>query len=309
MTILGKSGEPVAPSSTASTSRRSRRPQASRPCTASRRRRTRAARTPADSSSRPPVTRGPRRSSSPRSSAWRTRRRPSPGPSSSPGSRRWSMPCASTIRHESRSTGQTRPARRRSPTSSRRSCASEAATWSGRRSTASTARARRDTRGAPTPPRATTSTRSTMTQCAPRCSTHSDLRATVDTGRRSSTIGTDRPVAAPVERLPDRPCSSSTVCSSSGPSYATGSISRLRRGVVRGGPAPCARAGRPLLGSRDEVERRYRTRYIPGQRLYVADARPDATADVLVRNDGPAAPVLERVGGRALSPETGRPAR
>lgn len=38
----------------------------------------------------------------------------------------------------------------------------------------------------------------------------------------------------------------------------------------------------PLLGARDEVERRYRTRY---------------------------APVLERVGGRALSPETGRPAR
>ena len=65
----------------------------------------------------------------------------------------------------------------------------------------------------------------------------------------------------------------------------------------------------PLLGPRDEVERRYRTRYIPGQRLYVADARPDATADVVVRNDDPAAPVLERVGGRALSPGTGRPAR
>jgi uridine kinase len=65
----------------------------------------------------------------------------------------------------------------------------------------------------------------------------------------------------------------------------------------------------PVLGTRDEVERRYRTRYIPGQRLYVAEARPDATADVVVRNDDPAAPVLERVGGRALSPEMGRPAR
>jgi len=51
------------------------------------------------------------------------------------------------------------------------------------------------------------------------------------------------------------------------------------------------------------------TRYIPGQRLYVADTRPDDTADVVVRNEDPAAPVLERVGGRALSPETGRPAR
>jgi uridine kinase len=65
----------------------------------------------------------------------------------------------------------------------------------------------------------------------------------------------------------------------------------------------------PLLGARDEVERRYRTRYIPGQRLYVADTRPDDTADVVVRNEDPAAPVLERVGGRALSPETGRQAR
>jgi uridine kinase len=65
----------------------------------------------------------------------------------------------------------------------------------------------------------------------------------------------------------------------------------------------------PLLGSRDDVERRYRTRYIPGQRLYFAQARPEERADVVVRNDDPAAPVLERVGGRALSPGTGRPAR
>ena len=65
----------------------------------------------------------------------------------------------------------------------------------------------------------------------------------------------------------------------------------------------------PLLGPREEVERRYRTRYIPGQRLYAAQTRPEAEADVVVRNDDPAAPVLERVGGRALSRGTGRPAR
>ena len=68
-------------------------------------------------------------------------------------------------------------------------------------------------------------------------------------------------------------------------------------------------AGKTTLGDELVPERRYRIRYIPGQRLYVADARPDATADVVVRNDDPAAPVPERVGGRALSPGTGRPAR
>ena len=66
---------------------------------------------------------------------------------------------------------------------------------------------------------------------------------------------------------------------------------------------------RALLGSREEVERRYRTRYLPGQRLYVEAVRPHERADVVVRNDDPAAPLLVRVGGRALSPETDRPAR
>jgi len=64
-----------------------------------------------------------------------------------------------------------------------------------------------------------------------------------------------------------------------------------------------------LLGSREEVGRRYRDRYLPGQRLYFADVRPRELADVVVRNDDPSAPVLERVGGRALSPGTDRPAR
>jgi uridine kinase len=65
----------------------------------------------------------------------------------------------------------------------------------------------------------------------------------------------------------------------------------------------------PLLGSREEIERRYRSRYVPGQTLYLAAVRPQELADVVVRNDDPAAAVLERVGGPALSPETGRPAR
>jgi uridine kinase len=65
----------------------------------------------------------------------------------------------------------------------------------------------------------------------------------------------------------------------------------------------------PRLGSREEVARRYRARYVPGQRLYDAVVRPRELADVVVANDEPAAPVLARVGRRALSPGTGRPAR
>ncbi len=48
----------------------------------------------------------------------------------------------------------------------------------------------------------------------------------------------------------------------------------------------------PLFGSADEVERRYRLRYIPGQELYFAEAHPDQAADAVVVNDDPIAPVL-----------------
>lgn len=54
-----------------------------------------------------------------------------------------------------------------------------------------------------------------------------------------------------------------------------------------------------LFGSRDEVERRYRRKYIPGQRLYYAAARPTETADVVVYNDDPARPLLERASSAA----------
>ena len=51
---------------------------------------------------------------------------------------------------------------------------------------------------------------------------------------------------------------------------------------------------RDLFGSRDEVGRRYRTRYLPGQRLYAARVRPAERADVVVENDDPARPSLRR---------------
>jgi uridine kinase len=48
----------------------------------------------------------------------------------------------------------------------------------------------------------------------------------------------------------------------------------------------------PLLGSADEVERRYRRRYIPGQKRYFAVARPTDIADVIVENTDPTRPRL-----------------
>ncbi len=47
-----------------------------------------------------------------------------------------------------------------------------------------------------------------------------------------------------------------------------------------------------LFGSADDVERRYRVRYIPGQELYFAEARPEQAADAVVVNNDPAAPLL-----------------
>jgi uridine kinase len=54
-----------------------------------------------------------------------------------------------------------------------------------------------------------------------------------------------------------------------------------------------------LFGSRSEVERRYRGRYIPAQRLYGAECRPAETADVVVLNDDPGFPVLREAAIRS----------
>ena len=48
-----------------------------------------------------------------------------------------------------------------------------------------------------------------------------------------------------------------------------------------------------LLGSTAEVERRFRTRYIPAQELYFATARPTDHADIIVHNDEPRLPAWE----------------
>ena len=47
-----------------------------------------------------------------------------------------------------------------------------------------------------------------------------------------------------------------------------------------------------LLGGVEAVERRYRERYVPGQRLYLETVQPERIASVVVLHDDPARPVL-----------------
>jgi uridine kinase len=48
-----------------------------------------------------------------------------------------------------------------------------------------------------------------------------------------------------------------------------------------------------LFGSPAEVERRYRSRYLPAQELYAATSRPTDHADIIVHNDDPHQPAWE----------------
>jgi uridine kinase len=52
-----------------------------------------------------------------------------------------------------------------------------------------------------------------------------------------------------------------------------------------------------LFGSPDEALRRYRNRYVPGQRLYLDEVDPRALADVVLEKTDVASPSL-----RAPSP-------
>jgi uridine kinase len=50
---------------------------------------------------------------------------------------------------------------------------------------------------------------------------------------------------------------------------------------------------RHLFGSPQDVEARYRSRYLPGQRIYLREYRPERRADIVFRNDHPDRPQLE----------------
>ncbi|MEL6350036.1 MAG: uridine kinase, partial [Myxococcota bacterium] len=56
--------------------------------------------------------------------------------------------------------------------------------------------------------------------------------------------------------------------------------------------ARALRRDAPQMGGATAVERRYRERYIPGQRRYLAQADPIRAADVVVDNRDPTAPKL-----------------
>lgn len=62
-------------------------------------------------------------------------------------------------------------------------------------------------------------------------------------------------------------------------------VELLRRAVVRDAH---------LFGAPEQVEYRYRNRYLPAERLYEREARPADSADVLLDNLDPAAPVVLR---------------
>jgi hypothetical protein len=48
----------------------------------------------------------------------------------------------------------------------------------------------------------------------------------------------------------------------------------------------------PALGTTDDVRRLHELRYHPGQRLYLAEARPEEQVDVILVNNEPVKPVL-----------------
>jgi hypothetical protein len=46
------------------------------------------------------------------------------------------------------------------------------------------------------------------------------------------------------------------------------------------------------LGEKDEIERKYRVRYLPGQELYKSEAKPNEVADIIVDYNDPTNPAI-----------------
>jgi uridine kinase len=59
-----------------------------------------------------------------------------------------------------------------------------------------------------------------------------------------------------------------------------------------------------LLGTRAEVMRGYRTRYMPGQEIYFSECRPQEAADLLIDNNDPANPSILTAGGKPPAPRS-----
>jgi hypothetical protein len=95
-------------------------------------------------------------------------------------------------------------------------------------------------------------------------------------------------------RKPQRTrCSSWTASSSCGPSSSrTGTTASSSRSPFAVALERALRRDLALFGSAEAVRARYQQRYIPGQQMYFAAARPQQRADAIVSNEDPANPEL-----------------
>ncbi len=48
----------------------------------------------------------------------------------------------------------------------------------------------------------------------------------------------------------------------------------------------------PLLGTRERIVHRYEKRYVPGQKIYLRQAKPQRVADIVIDNNDPQYPVI-----------------
>jgi uridine kinase len=64
----------------------------------------------------------------------------------------------------------------------------------------------------------------------------------------------------------------------------------MRRGIQR---------DQGWMGSREAAEKRYRIRYVPGERIYLDAVRPRHLADIIVENTDPASPKVTFKGAQA----------
>jgi uridine kinase len=113
--------------------------------------------------------------------------------------------------------------------------------------------------------------------------------------RRYRTAVFDFRTDAPV-KLSERSASASAVLLFDGVFLLRPELVDGHEDLHRGRLEECVRRGvardADLLGSQAEAEPRYRNRYVAGQWVYFAAARPDEHADVIVVNDDPARPRL-----------------
>jgi uridine kinase len=192
------------------------------------------------------------------------------------------------------STGLPPPARPRWPTSSRCSFAPGAGRLSAPRPKASTCPGNSATGAANSHLKPTTTTPSTTTRSAGSCSTRWARTATGGTSHAVYDLDTDTAVSAPTTTAP-----ASAVLLLDGvfllrpelidrwdlSIFVSAAFEQiLDRARIR---------DLSRLGSTAEVERRFRTRYIPAQKLYFATARPADHADIIVHNDEPRRPAWQ----------------